>query len=61
MEKAARVKTAAAMIEAEMGTAALKVGCDRNGYFGGRPRLPLIPLRGDQEREIETLLRGMRS
>ena len=60
-EKATRVQVAARVVEEELGTAGLKVGCDRNGYFGGRPRLPLVPLRGDQEREIETLLRGMRS
>ena len=31
-------------VEEELGVAGIKFGCDLNGYFGGRPRLPLLPL-----------------
>ena len=42
-EKAARLQ-AADDIVSELGTAAVKYGCDLNGYFGGVPRLPRLPL-----------------
>ena len=42
-EKAARLQ-AADHIVSELGTAAVKYGCDLNGYFGGVPRLPRLPL-----------------
>jgi dihydrodipicolinate synthase/N-acetylneuraminate lyase len=40
--------------------AGIKFGCDLNGYFGGRPRLPLLPLTGDQRAKIEALMQGLR-
>jgi 4-hydroxy-2-oxoglutarate aldolase len=42
-------------------TPAIKAGSELSGYFGGRPRLPLLPVTGDRAAEIATLLRGMRS
>ena len=41
--------------------AAIKAGCELSGYFGGRPRLPLLPVTADRAREVAQLLRGMRS
>ncbi len=41
--------------------AAIKAGCELSGYFGGRPRLPLLPPTGERQREIANLLNGMRS
>jgi 4-hydroxy-2-oxoglutarate aldolase len=32
-----------------------------NGYFGGRPRLPLLASGGEERAEIETLMQGMRN
>lgn len=58
-EKAARLASAR-WIEEELGPAGCKAGCDRNGYFGGSPRLPLTPLLAEQARELERLLKGMR-
>jgi dihydrodipicolinate synthase/N-acetylneuraminate lyase len=55
-EKQERLLHAAGRIEGEFGVAGLKFGCDRNGYFGGSPRLPLLPLRGEDRAEVE---RGM--
>ena len=60
-EKAERVCRAAAVIEEQLGAAGLKAACDLNGYYGGRPRLPGLPLRADELREVEQLMRGMRS
>jgi 4-hydroxy-2-oxoglutarate aldolase len=41
--------------------AAIKAGSELSGYFGGRPRLPLLPVTADRQAEIATLLHGMRS
>ncbi|CAN5648167.1 dihydrodipicolinate synthase family protein [soil metagenome] len=60
-EKQLRVQAAAQRIEEEMGSAGIRYGCDLNGYFGGRPRLPLLPVSGEQKAEIESLMRAIRN
>jgi dihydrodipicolinate synthase/N-acetylneuraminate lyase len=60
-EKQVRLQGAAERVEEEMGVAGIKFGCDLNGYFGGRPRLPLLPLRGEERTEIEALMQGLRN
>ena len=60
-EKQARLQDVAERVEEKLGVAAIKFGCDLNGYFGGRPRLPLLPLTGDEREEIEALMRGLRN
>lgn len=60
-EKQLRLMQAAHSIERGLGAAGLKYGCDLNGYFGGFPRLPLLPLTGEQRTEIETLMQGLQS
>ncbi len=60
-EKFQRVKKAAAKIEDELGVAGLKTASDLTGYFGGRPRLPGLPLTAEQTALVESLMRGMRN
>ena len=60
-EKQARIEGVAAMTEGWSGIAAIKYGCDFNGYFGGRPRLPLLPLNEEQRKGLEAALAGMRN
>jgi 4-hydroxy-2-oxoglutarate aldolase len=60
-EKQARLQGVAERVEEQLGVAGIKFGCDLNGYFGGRPRLPLLPLTGEERTEIETLMRGLRN
>ncbi len=60
-EKQARVLAAAKRVEVELGSAGIRYGCDLNGYFGGRPRLPLLPVAGAERAEIEDLMRGIRN
>ena len=60
-EKQARLEIAAKRLEGELGVAAIKFGCDLNGYFGGLPRLPRLPLNGEDRTEIETLMHGLRN
>jgi 4-hydroxy-2-oxoglutarate aldolase len=59
-EKQIRLQSVAEKVEEERGVAGIKFGCDLNGYFGGRPRLPLLPLTGEERAEIEVLMQGMR-
>ncbi len=60
-EKQVRLLKAAARIEEQMGVPGLKYACDLNGYYGGRPRLPYLPVSGAERAEIEDLMQGMRN
>jgi 4-hydroxy-2-oxoglutarate aldolase len=60
-EKQARLEQVVRKAEEELGVAGIKFGCDLNGYFGGRPRLPLLPLTGEELGEIEGLMQGLRN
>jgi 4-hydroxy-2-oxoglutarate aldolase len=59
-EKQVRLQRVSERVEEELGVAGIKFGCDLNGYFGGRPRLPLLPLTGEERVEIEALMQGLR-
>jgi 4-hydroxy-2-oxoglutarate aldolase len=59
-EKQVRLHRVAEKVEEELGVAGIKFGCDLNGYFGGRPRLPLLPLTGDERTKVEALMQGLR-
>lgn len=59
-EKQARLVEAATFLEVETGTAGIKFACDLNGYFGGSPRLPILPPNGEDRARIEYLLAGLR-
>jgi 4-hydroxy-2-oxoglutarate aldolase len=60
-EKQARLLVAAKRVEVELGSPGIRYGCDLNGYFGGRPRLPFLPVAGAERAEIEDLMRGIRN
>lgn len=60
-EKQDRLLPAAVRVEGACGVAALRYGCDLNGYFGGAPRLPLFPLDGMQKAEMERLLSNLKT
>jgi dihydrodipicolinate synthase/N-acetylneuraminate lyase len=60
-EKQERLRTVARRVEEELGIAAVKFGCDLNGYCGGQPRLPRLPLTGAEREEVEALMQGLRS
>ncbi|MGE5323129.1 MAG: dihydrodipicolinate synthase family protein [Actinomycetota bacterium] len=40
-------------VVSEMGIPAIKYAMDLNGYYGGPPRLPLLPLAAAQKTEVE--------
>jgi dihydrodipicolinate synthase/N-acetylneuraminate lyase len=56
-EKQTRLREAAEVAEAAAG--ALKYCCDLNGYFGGLPRLPLLPPTGELRGTLEEMMKGM--
>ncbi len=59
-EKQERIRQASIRVGAQLGIPGLKFACDLNGYYGGRPRLPLLPLTADRQREVETLMADIR-
>ncbi len=59
-EKQQRIRGASTRVGAQMGIPGLKFACDLNGYYGGRPRLPLLPLTEDQQQEVTRLMADIR-
>ncbi len=59
--KQGRIAGAAQRLVGELGIPGVKYGMDFNGYFGGAPRLPLLPLTGEEKSEIERLLADVRN
>jgi 4-hydroxy-2-oxoglutarate aldolase len=55
-QKQERIVEAANLICGRLGVPGVKYACDVNGYYGGAPRLPLLPLTGEEK---ESALRVM--
>jgi dihydrodipicolinate synthase/N-acetylneuraminate lyase len=45
----------------EIGIAGVKYAADINGFYGGNPRLPLLPLTAAQRQEVERLIAEVKS
>jgi 4-hydroxy-2-oxoglutarate aldolase len=60
-EKQDRIDLPNKRITGELGISGIKYACDFNGYFGGHPRLPQLPLSAEQKREVEGLLADVRN
>jgi dihydrodipicolinate synthase/N-acetylneuraminate lyase len=60
-EKQQRVEAACIRVVGELGIAGVKYASDLNGFYGGNPRLPLLPLTAAQKREIEGLMSELKS
>jgi 4-hydroxy-2-oxoglutarate aldolase len=60
-EKQRRISGPANRVGGELGISGLKYACDFNGYYGGRTRLPQLPLTSAQKQEIETLMADIRN
>jgi 4-hydroxy-2-oxoglutarate aldolase len=56
-----RIARPSTRVGAELGVAALKYAADLNGYYGGPPRLPFLPLTADQKAEVEQLMSDIRN
>ncbi len=59
--KQERIAHAAQRIGADFGVPGFKYAMDCNGYYGGVPRLPLLPVPGEVREEIERLLTDIRN
>lgn len=60
-EKQKRIAECGQKIAGKFGVPGIKYACDFNGYFGGRPRAPLLSLTAAQKSDIETLLADIRN
>jgi dihydrodipicolinate synthase/N-acetylneuraminate lyase len=60
-EKQQRVEAACIRVVGELGISGVKYASDLNGFYGGNPRLPLLPLTAAQRREIESLMSELKS
>ena len=60
-EKQVRIDLPNKRITGELGISGIKYACDFNGYFGGQPRLPQLPLLAEQKKEVEKLLENIRN
>ena len=59
--KQQRIVEAAQRLAGDLGIPGIKYGMDFNGYYGGVPRLPLLPVTADVRAEIERLLSDIRN
>jgi 4-hydroxy-2-oxoglutarate aldolase len=60
-EKQQRIVKASQSMISELGIAGIKYAMDFNGYYGGPPRLPLLPLTADQKTQIQGLFAQIRN
>ncbi len=56
-----KLKPASKRIGSELGIPATKYAVDQAGYFGGAPRLPLLPLTVEQGREVDEILASLKA
>jgi dihydrodipicolinate synthase/N-acetylneuraminate lyase len=59
-EKQHRIAEASNVIGSTLGIPGIKYACDFNGYYGGKPRSPLLPLDAATKTRIESLLAQIR-
>jgi dihydrodipicolinate synthase/N-acetylneuraminate lyase len=59
--KQERVSAPSNRVAGELGIPALKYASDLNGYYGGPPRLPMLPLTADQRAEVEQSMSDIRN
>jgi dihydrodipicolinate synthase/N-acetylneuraminate lyase len=60
-EKQERIAAANNRIVGSLGIAGVKYACDFNGFYGGRPRSPLLGLTAAEKAEVESLLAEIRN
>lgn len=50
----------ACAMTAQLGLAAVKFAMDLNGYYGGSPRLPMLPLTTEQRKQVQHAFRAVK-
>jgi dihydrodipicolinate synthase/N-acetylneuraminate lyase len=59
--KQQRVIEPSSAVLAKFGVPGIKHACDLNGYYGGRPRLPLLALNAAQQQEVAHAIADLRN
>lgn len=59
-EKQQRIAEASASVAGKFGISGVKYACELNGYYGGRPRVPLLPLDAGQQAQVTQLMADIR-
>jgi dihydrodipicolinate synthase/N-acetylneuraminate lyase len=60
-EKQQRVIEASLLVGGKLGIPGIKHACDLNGYYGGRPRIPLLPLDAERQAEVARVMADLRN
>ncbi len=60
-EKQERLVEASKTVVGRLGIPAIKYACDLNGYYGGRARLPLLPLTAEERDEVSRAMLDLRN
>jgi 4-hydroxy-2-oxoglutarate aldolase len=60
-EKQQRIARVGVEVVGRMGIPGVKYALDLNGYYGGRPRMPLLPLTGEEQRQVDELMLDIRN
>jgi 4-hydroxy-2-oxoglutarate aldolase len=60
-EKQDRIAEPANRVVGQLSVAGVKYAMDLNGYYGGNPRLPILPLTGEQKADVERLMEKIRN
>jgi len=60
-EKQDRIVVPVKKLVGELSISGVKYAMDLNGYYGGNPRLPLLPLTGEQKAEVEKLMANIKN
>jgi dihydrodipicolinate synthase/N-acetylneuraminate lyase len=59
--KQARLEQAIEVVENKFGSAGIRYASELTGYFGGRPRLPVLPLSGEAREAVERVMKVIRN
>jgi 4-hydroxy-2-oxoglutarate aldolase len=60
-EKQQRIAGASRRVAGEFGISGLKYACELNGYYGGVPRIPLLPLTAEEKSAVAALMADIRN
>ena len=59
-DKQQRIVEASRAVVGQYGIPGVKYACELNGYYGGRPRVPLLPLNAEEQAHLTRLLADVR-
>jgi dihydrodipicolinate synthase/N-acetylneuraminate lyase len=59
--KQERIKEASRIVAGKFGVPGIKFACDLNGYYGGVPRVPLLPLNAEEQSVVTKAMEDVRN